>query len=125
MRVAVAAPARQGLVRPAAQRWAVVAALLVLLLGMTEATFAEMTRRPLLGPRAERRGEHLVVTWLQPAGFAWDAGVRPGDVVLEIDGGPVSAMTDPAAVWAADRLAVRLADGRVVAVSAESALPGS
>lgn len=46
-----------------------------------------------IGAGLEKRGEVLRVTLVAPGGGAAEAGLAPGDEILEIDGAPVSGMT--------------------------------
>lgn len=67
-------------------RWGVVAALSVALLALGSLALAATDAPPRLGVRATGRDGQVVLTWVQPAGLAWDVGLRPGDVVVSIDG---------------------------------------
>lgn len=103
--------------RLGAGRWGIVAAVLVALAILTEASLAETTRRPILGVRAIGVGDNLVIAWVQPAGWAWDAGVRPGDTLVAIDDHVIVPGADPGSVAAASSIQVRSADGTVAAAS--------
>lgn len=94
---------------PDAPRWVVVAAVVAVLVGLTQVSLDEMERQPRLGIRTT--GE--VVTWVQPAGSAWDAGIRPGDVVRDFDGATIAD---------ARSLAAESPDGQVHDASVDSAL---
>lgn len=76
-------------------RWVVVAFAFLGLLVLAQASAAIVHQTPTLGLWAAAGGEQMRVTWVQPAGFAWDKGVRPGDVITEIDGKPVDQHTKP------------------------------
>ena len=104
-------------------RWVVVAALVIGLVSLGQLSLAEAENRPYLGVRAERQAEQMVVTWVQMASLAKDAGIRPGGVVLAIGGRPVAPEDGPAAVAAASSLLVRAPDGTVARVSTEAATP--
>lgn len=56
------------------------------------------------------------VGWVRPDSNLWNAGVRPGDRVLLLDG-RVPTPRD-AGLWAGERLAVRAPDGRTLTVRA-------
>lgn len=105
---------------PTNWRWAVAVATFVALIVVGEISLTEENRPLELGLRAERSGDRLVVAWSYPRGVAWDAGVRPGDVVLTIDGRPASGDDPPGAVSTARRLEVRAADGSTLAVSSDA-----
>lgn len=108
--------------RPSARRWAMVAAVVVALLGLGQQSLHATTRQPSLGLRAIRTGEHLRIAWVQPAGPAWDDGVRPGDVVVALGGQPVTPQDDPTAVATASVVQVRSASGTVVTATASTVL---
>lgn len=100
-----------------AGRWGVVAAAIVALAILTEVSLAETARRPILGVRATGVGNHLVIAWVQPAGWAWDAGVRPGDTLVAIDERAIVPGTDPGEVATAGSIGVRSADGTIATAS--------
>ncbi|HEX2035234.1 MAG TPA: PDZ domain-containing protein, partial [Chloroflexota bacterium] len=77
-----------------------------LLIGLAQFNLDAANRGPTLGVRAERRGDQLVVTWVQPAGPTWDAGVRPGDVVVAVDGRLITPNDSPALVDGASTVQV-------------------
>ncbi|MGZ3583268.1 MAG: hypothetical protein ACXWP6_11140, partial [Ktedonobacterales bacterium] len=62
-------------------RWMVVACAFVGLLVLAQASAAAVHQQPTVGLRAAASGDQMSVTWVQPAGFAWDKNVRPGDIV--------------------------------------------
>jgi signal transduction histidine kinase len=71
-------------------RWAVAATVITLLVVLVEVALAELATSPRLGVRAESDGQQIRISWVQPAGLAWDAGVRPGDRLLTLDGYPAA-----------------------------------
>ncbi|HYY88910.1 MAG TPA: ATP-binding protein [Chloroflexota bacterium] len=87
-------------------RWVIVATLAVGLLLLGEQARIETTHAPDLGLTARLDDGQLVVDWVQPGGWAWDAGVRPADLILAVDG---HAVVDPIAVPAAQHLLTRSA----------------
>ncbi len=108
--------------RSGGPRWVVVAAIVVALVVLAQLSLAETTRRPLLGVHAAREGDRLVLDWVVPASFAWDAGARPGDTVLAVEGRPVDARDDPALVATAGAIAVRAPGGAVEHATTETAI---
>jgi two-component system sensor histidine kinase ComP len=54
----------------------------------------------------EPRGDAAVVTWLYPATPVWDAGVRPGDRLVAVDGNPVDVRRAGDQIRGAQRLEV-------------------
>jgi signal transduction histidine kinase len=109
---------------PQAHRWAVVACAVLGLLAFAQASLAATRKLPSLGVRAADVGGQMQITWVQPAGIAWDAGVRPGDVVLSVGGTPAQAAPGPQAVASARRVQVRSRSGAhpVVTVSIDASL---
>ena len=105
---------------PAYRRWPVIAACIIALAGLCQASLTEAGRPRRLGLRAEERGGQLVVAWVQPGGFAWDIGVRPGDTILAIDGHPALA-GDAAAAAGADRLLARTRADTLITATTGSA----
>jgi diguanylate cyclase (GGDEF)-like protein/PAS domain S-box-containing protein len=85
----------------------IVAVIVTFLLTLTQVSLAESRQGLWLGVRAELRGAAVVVDWVQPAGSAWDAGIRPGDVVVAIDGLSIAGSPDPLQVPLASTIAVR------------------
>jgi signal transduction histidine kinase len=61
---------------------------------LTQASLDATERQPSLGVRLGRDGAGFVAEWVQPAGIAWDAGLRPGDRIVAVDGQPVSSTSD-------------------------------
>lgn len=106
--------------RPRFGRSAVIAVVVVALLALGQAGLAETSRPPQLGLRATREGERLVVTWVQPAGPGWDAGIRPGDTVTGIAGRAVAPADGPDMVATAPSIHVRARDGGTVDASAHA-----
>jgi signal transduction histidine kinase len=88
------------------------------LLVLGELSLAALQRPATLGLRAGRRDGAMVVKWVQPGGLAWDAGVRPGAVVVALDGGPATARVDPMDVAAGSVVQVRAASGALLTASA-------
>lgn len=102
---------------PSNRRWIVVATLFAAL-----AVFAPVALAEALGPRevglsAAAKGNRMMVSWVQPEGIAWDAGIRPGDEVVRAEGRPIMAQGDPAVVGAASDVRVRVASGETLETS--------
>lgn len=106
--------------RPCFERPVVIAVFVVALLALGQEGLAETSRPPQLGLRATREGERLVVTWVQPAGPGWDAGIRPGDTVTGIAGRAVALADGPDIVATAPSIRVRARDGGTVDASADA-----
>lgn len=98
-------------------RWLVVVVAFVGLVGLAHLSLDAAAQTPELGLRTVRQGEQLVVTWVQPAGLAWDAGVRPGDRITAVDGQAVTPQDGPAAVEDAGAVEVSSAHGTALATS--------
>ena len=105
-----------------APRWATVALLTVILVALAEISLAEGSAPPRLGLSARATGEGLVVDRVLSAGWAWDAGLRPGQVVVAIDGRPVGGGADVAAIAVARALTVRAGDGTELVASVATAV---
>lgn len=71
--------------------WLALAGFILFLL-VASASLRDRTAGPEWGIATERDGDALRVVWVQPSGLAWDAGVRVGDAILEIDGSPVGGL---------------------------------
>lgn len=67
--------------------------------------------------RAARAGGQLQIAWVQPGGWAWDAGVRPGDLIIAVDGQPTDRATSSAAVATARAITARPPSGEVIEAS--------
>lgn len=107
---------------PHAYRWAVVACAFLGLLLLSQASMTVTSQQPTLGLRAERRGTQLRIAWVQPAGFAWDDGIRPGDVVTEVDGLRVDGHTRPEALASAPNVQIRSSTGvQILSITRSSA----
>lgn len=96
---------------PHVYRWAVVACAFLGLLILSQASVAAARQQPSFGLRATWRGAQLRITWVQPAGFAWDAGIRPGDIVTEVAGQRLRGHTPPEALLNAPTVQVRSSTG--------------
>ena len=75
-------------------RWAVVLPLTVALLLLGAAVYADSNNPPWLGLRLSPDGDGTTISWVQPAGWTWDAGVRPGDRLVQVDGQAPSPTVD-------------------------------
>ena len=102
----------------AGQRWAVAAAAILALLVLTSLSWRE-GEHPDLGLAVAADGDRLRVARVRPAGLAWDAGIRPGDVVVAATGAPQGARADPAAIAAAPAVTVRSPEGALRSASVD------
>lgn len=102
-------------------RWVLVAVLALLLFGLNESAGRQSAQETVLGIRSQQTGQEQVIVWVLPAGPAWDAGIRPGDTVIEVDGRPVLSAITPDVVAAASTITVRQPDGHFVEGSTGSA----
>jgi signal transduction histidine kinase len=81
--------------RAAIPRWAIAIVVLAILVAFGQwSTAPTIPERQRLGFHVQPQGDHLVVTWVQPAGLGWDGHLRPGDVLLTADGNPVGPNDD-------------------------------
>jgi signal transduction histidine kinase len=95
-------------------QWAVVTCAFLGLLVLAQASAVAAHQTPDLGLRAAISGDQMSVSWVQPAGIAWDAGIRPGDIVTMIDGKQVDRHTPLSALASAKSVQVQSdARGRI------------
>jgi signal transduction histidine kinase len=80
-------------------RWVAALAVIILFIILAQAALNEAGRPRRLGISGaiNSQGE-LIIARVQPAGWAWDAGIRAGDRVVAIDGRPWSPEIAPAAL---------------------------
>lgn len=102
--------------RLAPPRWGRVAVLIVALIALGQLALAAGEEAPRLGLRVAADAGGAVVSWVQPAGTAWDAGIRPGDRPIAPDGRPLPVAEAGAAAGGAS-IRVRRADGAILAAS--------
>ncbi len=88
-----------------------VAMAVVALVGLGEGSLGERARPSKLDLRVTVRGEDLVIAWVQPGGPAWDAGVRPGDVVIGLADRAITPRDSPTTVEDAPLVRVRSGAG--------------
>lgn len=98
-------------------RWVIVAGSFVALFVLGELSLTETHHEARLGVSVKNSHEGLVIAQVQPATLAWDAGIRPGQVVVTVDGRPAESGDEPAAVAAARAIQTRSSDGSVLDVS--------
>src|SRR5438552_3827813 len=92
------------------RRWAVALAAILLPAALGQLTMRAIAEPTDLGISAVRRGDEVLVSRVEPAGWAWDAGARPGDSVVAVDGRPLNAQGDLATLSLAASLEVRSGD---------------
>jgi len=80
-----------------ARRWIVVVVAAIAVTWLAHDSLLIGSTPPSLGVAARAEPGRLIVQWVQPAGWAWDAGVRPGDVVVSVD--DLSVTTRPTRRW--------------------------
>lgn len=97
-----------------ARRWVVVALTISVVAWLAQASLVASGTFKWLGVVAEPAESGLVVRWVQPGGWGWDSGVRPGDRLVRIDGVDVSPATDASALATATRVQVQSSDGHIV-----------
>ncbi|HEY3061023.1 MAG TPA: ATP-binding protein [Chloroflexota bacterium] len=103
--------------RTTARRWVIVALAISLVLWLAQASLARQ-EQPWLGLSAAMDTDELIVGWVQPGGWAWDSGVRPGDRVLGIDGRLVAGPGDAGLLINAQSVEVRSPSGAIVSAPA-------
>jgi len=91
----------------------IVALAISLVIWLAQASMAR-TERPWLGVSVATDAEELVVRWVQPGGWAWDSGVRPGDRVVGINGHGVAGPSDAALLADAQSVDVRTPSGALL-----------
>ncbi|WP_051006773.1 sensor histidine kinase, partial [Nitrolancea hollandica] len=114
--------AKEHPLRPNSSRWVIVAMAVAALIGLGQMSLAATQHQPSLGLRAKAVDGHLIVTWVQPAGLAWDAGIRPGDLIIGIDGQPTSPLDDLATLATASTVHAQSVSGAEMVASGVSAV---
>lgn len=109
---------RETLRWPGTGRWGIVAVTIVALVILGQLSFAVTKLRPSLGLRAVATEQGPAVTWVQPAGLAWSAGIRSGDSITNL---PANVPDVPAAVANAATIEVRSAAGKALTASSVDA----
>jgi signal transduction histidine kinase len=71
-------------------RWVIVIPVALALWTIAAFSASASSGPAWLGLRASMHDDVARVDWVQPGGYAWDAGVRPGDQLLRVDGGLVN-----------------------------------
>ena len=102
-------------------RWILAASGVLLLLVLSRFTYLATEHTPVLGVRAAASSEGLTITWVRPAGLAWDAGLRPSDLVRTIDGDRVTAQTTADDVRHAQAIQVQTSAGQRINASVDTA----
>ena len=103
---------------PTTGRWAIVAVMIVTLVILGQHSFAVTNLSPSLGLRAAATEQGLTVTWVQPLGVAWIAGIRPGDTIINL---PAKMLDVSGVVANADTIEVRSASGGILTASSVDA----
>lgn len=103
-----------------ASRWAAAVGAILVLVVFAELVLMAAAQPARLGARAEWRDEELRITWVQPVGPAWDAGLRPGAVLVQIAGQIPLADSAPALLADAPHVVARMPDGRLIEASTTS-----
>jgi hypothetical protein len=88
-------------------RWTVVIAAFLFLAGVAEAGISQASHPPRLGVSASPADGRFTIDWVEPASAAWDAGVQPGAIVVQVDGAAVSAATTLDTVATAQSIVAR------------------
>lgn len=73
------------------RRWVIVVMVIVALAILGQVSFDASNQQPSLGLRAEISQGQMIISRVQPASQSWNDDVRPGDIVTEIDGRPITA----------------------------------
>lgn len=99
---------------PSTGRWVVVAATIATLVILGQLSFAATRLQPSLGLRAAATDQGPTVTWVQPLGLAWGAGIRPGDIITNL---PVTVQDIPKAAKNAATIEVLSVSGEILTAS--------
>lgn len=102
-------------------RWVLVAVIAVALAVLGQASLSEIEGQPTLGVRAIPIDGQLVISEVHPAGWGWDAGIRPGYIVTAIDRVPIAGSSGSAAIDTAQTIEARSLDGSLVSASVDTA----
>ena len=102
-------------------RWIFAVSGVVLLLVLSRFSSLATVHAPVLGVRAGGLSGVLTINWIRPAGLAWDAGVRPGDLVRSIDGNPVTTQVTADDVRYAQGIQVQTPAGRRIDATVDTA----
>jgi signal transduction histidine kinase len=94
-------------------RWRWVVALLVIIgtMALTQLVLRQQEYGPQLGLSATWKGNQLTLDRVHPAGWAWDAGLRPGDTVLRVNDLPIEPDDDASLVNTARTVEARAPSG--------------
>jgi hypothetical protein len=109
---------RETLRWPSTGRWGIVAVMIVTLVILGQHSFAATKLPPSLGLRAAATEQGPTVTWVQPLGLAWVAGIRPGDTITNL---PAKMLDVSEVVANADTIEVRSASGEILTASSVDA----
>lgn len=109
---------RETLRWPSTGRWVVVAVTIATLVILGQLSFAATKLQPSLGLRAAATDQGPTVTWVQPLGLAWSAGIRPGDIITNL---PVAVQDIPAAAANAAAIEVQSTSGEILTASSVDA----
>lgn len=99
---------------PGAGRRGIIAVTVVALVILGQLSIASTNLRPSLGLRAAATNQGPVVTWVQPLGLAWSAGIRPGDLITNL---PTKTLDIQEVAASADTIEVLSASGETLTAS--------
>ncbi|HEY3058565.1 MAG TPA: ATP-binding protein [Chloroflexota bacterium] len=105
--------------RTTATRWLIAAGVLLVLVVLSQLVNYQMQQPRWLGMHATRHEDELVISWVQPGSWAWDSGVRVGDVLRAVDNRAIEPADEPALVDSADSVVLEKADGTQLEVSSD------
>lgn len=79
---------------PSTTRWIIALAIIVIFLVFAQASNRELDAPLRLGlETTTTQSGQSVVSWVYPAGTAWDDGIRPGQVVISANATPIQDAT--------------------------------
>lgn len=107
---------------PSGGRLVIAAIVIVGLVILGQVSLAATHHQPWLGVRVTDTGGQLSVTWVQPASLAWDAGVRPGDTIIAVDGRPVRSSDSAATIDGASFVRAQSATDKTVDASIDASV---
>lgn len=106
---------------PTHRRWLAALVVLIALAALEQLVIFDLSLPPQFGLRIQESEGNARVSWVQPAGVAWGAGVRKGDIVTSVDRTRVARGLDGRSLQGATSVAVQSSTGSVVIASLASA----